>query len=43
MEASQRKSMINKEEENKKIFTTRSLKEQLDDTAHRLNRILAER
>lgn len=41
VDASQRKSMINKEEENKKIFATRSLKEQLDDTAHRLNRILA--
>jgi hypothetical protein len=35
--------MISKEEENKKIFATRSLKEQLDDTAHKLNKILTER
>lgn len=35
--------MLSREEENKKIFSTRSLKQQLEDTAHRLKKVLTER
>jgi hypothetical protein len=35
--------MLAREDEGKKIFSARSLKEQLEDTSHKLSKVLAER